>query len=65
MSETVPNNHEQDPKRDDAAQLARLYYYAADRANKVDEAELGEVVESIGSYCKFRAQQDPMPLSLV
>lgn len=62
MIEADHNSAERDPRTDDAAQLADLYYYTMDRANKADpraSTEVREVAGSIASYCRFRALQDP------
>lgn len=67
MSERLPSNQEEEPKRKDAAQLADLLYYAHDREIKVrngesilrPETDIAELVESLEHYIDFRAQQDP------
>ncbi len=59
MTEAYANNNEVEPKKEDAAKLAELLYYALDRQCKVDESEIGEIVGSIEEYIDFRARQDP------
>jgi hypothetical protein len=59
MSEAFPIDHEEEPKKKDAAQLAELFYYSLDRLHKTGDTEVGEIVESIRGYIDFRTQQDP------
>lgn len=59
MLESGHHTPEHDPKASDAAWLAKLWYYSADRQHKIDEPEIGEIVADIESYCRFRAKQDP------
>lgn len=59
MHEYSPASNEREPKRQDAAQLAEMLYFALDRAEKTGNYEVGEVAETISHYFEYRAKQDP------
>lgn len=52
-------NPEKEPKRDDAAKLATLYYYVLDRAYKLPGPGFHDIAGDIEAYMDFRAEQDP------
>src|ERR1700722_8313368 len=60
MHERNTASYEQEPRQEDAAQLAKLLYFTYIRQVATGEHEVGEVAdEEIGSYLEFRVRQDP------
>ena len=59
MRERYIEKSEQEPKREDAGKLAELVYFTHIQFWVNDDSEMLDVLERIGSYLTFRAEQDP------